>query len=460
MKKAMLLMAVLLLFVVSPGCTSGEQVESFDAALENDDSSASSQADGIAAETAEEARYPVHTWSWVDGATGVAIEAGGKISYVGLDNRVKETAEIAPELLGEAYKLIYSDRSILVLRGYSDDSAYTSAYKTNGEWRLYNGSIHKRDGTVVKVFPKLLTNSETNEVTIDGNNVGDSYDETQREVFERAVWINDSYLALVSQRRLFFYETATGRLILVDDFSEEIPAGKAGAYYGIQNVVAQGEGCLYFVYDIMEKGGAEGHLYYGDYNGGRRDVLRGATFGAMFGNDGIAVMQTYTADPATQVTSKTEYIFNNGNQSRGEIPPVNGWAFYHHVYKTETGGRILFEGTPEPEKAETFYVFDIIDGQMGVLSSYAPSIENMRQFSFITARGERGALEYIFSAQSSEAQGSPKSYIYSEKTKNITELEVYIPRMNDDRLYSSATHYIDFIPDPYDTTHIRVREIK
>ncbi len=117
-------------------------------------------------------------------------------------------------------------------------------------------------------------------------------------------------------------------------------------------------------------------------------------------------------------------------------------------------------GQPLPDRANTFYVYDVAEGGGGRLSSYAPQVEGMYQFELITVRGKAGSLEYFFSGDSQDHPRYSKSFVYSEKTGAVSELERYIPRMNDPGLFASTSHYIDFIPNPFDATHMQVSEIK
>ncbi|MEG1043971.1 MAG: hypothetical protein RSF81_04235 [Oscillospiraceae bacterium] len=450
MKKAVILMMAVSVAITLTGCSERKSIQTSDTISQSELSSSQTEKEMADVNT----QYPVHCFQWVDNAETVAIEKDGIINYVGLDNNVKSSIEISPDFFPNDYNIIYGDSNLFILHQFNT----TAAYQLNGEWQLYNASIHKRDGNLIKVFRKFNINSDNNEVMIDGEKADFTVDYNQYENLERVIWINDGTIALAGNKRLFFYEIATDKLILIDDFSKIVPQNKDGAYYGLKNVVPQGDGCLYFANDISGKFNLEGHIYYGDSNGGHIDFLNGEVFGNMFGEDGIAFTQTYTNSETGDI-EKTEFIFNNENQSRGEIPPVNGWAFYHSAYKTKTGGRILFEGKPLPEKADTFYAFDIIDGGEGILSMYCPKIENMYQFELINVRGEIGNLEYIFSAMNKENIDNPQSYIYSEKTKKLTELEKYIS-LNISKLYSSTTHYTDFISDQSNAQHICIREIK
>jgi hypothetical protein len=73
---------------------------------------------------------------------------------------VKETAQIDSQYLVESYRVIFENHAFLLLHGYGTANEYTTAYKKDGEWKLYNGSIHRRDASSSKPLgPLALTKS-------------------------------------------------------------------------------------------------------------------------------------------------------------------------------------------------------------------------------------------------------------------------------------------------------------
>lgn len=405
-------------------------------------------------------QYPFDSWCWLDNARAVAVLKGDTISYVGLDNQIQSQAKIPQNLLAGDCRPVFGERYFLLLHtDWGNTGSFcTGAFELGGQWQLYNGSVHLRDGTPVAVLP-TLTLSEDDQISIDGTMTPYSVYDVNYETFTQAVWINDNCIAFKGHSRLFFYQPDSNTLVLADDFSDIIPNTKEAVYYGLENVIPFKDGCLYSAHDIPGRANIECHIYYGDVNGGHKDLFNGATFGNMFGISGLAFMQTYIDNTAGQ-TDKTELAFIAEDQPLGEIPSVDGWAFYRQAFNTSEYRRLIYEGTPSNQT--TFYVYDTGSNGTNLLSTYTPDIKDLFQYELITVRGNPGNLEYIFSARNEQDDSRfESSYLYSEKTGQVTTLPNYIRRWNDENLFSSPTHYINFIPaDSYDPTHLKISLIE
>lgn len=406
-------------------------------------------------ETASDDYYP-HTAPavWLDDGKTLAVPDGNVIRYLGMDNRVQKTVELPEEqLIGEC-RYSFGDNRIFAMGGF-DPEHYGSQFSLrliDERWELTNGAIFDSDGKLLRTFTHYtesqMPDGSTSHTLSDGRVLPP--EGAQQSSPDWIGWVTDDLVVLDVRSRLFFYRLSTDTLTLADDMSAWVEKyGKFSVYYGVERVFPFGEGAFYFAHRNDVNPSTDGTVWYADESGAKV-LFDGQEFQSCMGNEEILVMVAYEGETEEERKAYVSYARTDDlilHMLDMEVSWVNPNS---HLY----GSLAALETSSVPQAgADGFYVLDVKDG---TLEQYAPPQKNQQCELMGVGRDDNG-FQYIYSVFESGIYAYYRHYSATGQTEQLQ----FAPHIAGDQSYSANLEcYIEYSPDFYESTELRIRPLK
>lgn len=390
-------------------------------------------------------------YTWLYAGRTLAIQDGGTVRYIGLDNQVQNTFVLPRERQIGDFRLLLHDNRIFVIGGSGNEpgAGEMQAVFTGGEWVLTNAAIFDEQGSLLREFPHYAANEEWESGEafgqLDDGRVIAKWEDTSAP---EPVWIDEDLLVLNARSRLFFYRISTDTLTLADDLSDwMLPYGKMQAYYGVDQVMPYGAGCYYFVHRNEEKSNNVGSVWYADESGARA-LFDGQEFSSFACSSEAMILLDWVGqdEESGGFTDTKIWHVRADREELVELAELPGQLISHR-----TIGSYM---TLEDLLQQGIYLI----GPRGSMESLRPAIEGCENFDLLGIRDDGLSRTYLYAALIGEQEVYFLNAISGETRMLSTMPYLFL----DEQYHVPMTHFVERFPadDIHHTTAVRVQPIE